>query len=143
MSPAREAFFLPLLFLTVALFGGMRIFDRVVLLPPTLFGLVLGLLLLGVIVKCGALAPERLMSSARPAIANLNGFAVLVAAFLACAQAFNLATPDAGLPHLLFSVYFLVLLINTLAASPDRVRVLRSLAVIFGSAFRFVQLNQM
>jgi hypothetical protein len=135
MSPAREAFFLPLLFLTVALFGGVRIFDRVVLLPPTLFGLVLGLLLLGVIVKCGALAPERLMSSARPAIANLNGLAVLVTAFFACAQAFNLATPDAGLPHLLFSVYFLVLLINTLAASPDRVRVLRSLAVIFGSAF--------
>jgi len=135
MSAAREAIYLPLLFLTVVLLGGVRIFDRIVLLPPSLFSLVLGLLLLGVLVRCGALAPELLMSSARPAIANLNGFVVLLTMFLAAAQAFSLATPDAGLPNLLFSVFFLVLLLNTLAASPDRVRVLRSLMVIFGSAF--------
>lgn len=135
MNDAREAFYLPLLFLTVVLLGGMRIFDRIVLLPPSLFSLVLGLLLLGVLVRCGALAPELLMNSGRPAIANLNGFVVLLTMFLAGAQAFSLATPDTGLPNLLFSVFFLVLLLNTLAASPDRVRVLRSLMVIFGSAF--------
>jgi hypothetical protein len=135
MTVAREAFYLPLLFLTVVLLGGMRILDRIVLLPPSLFSLVLGLLLLGVLVRCGALAPELLMHAGRPAIANLNGFVVLLTMFLAGAQAFNLATPDAGLPNLLFSVFFLVLLLNTLAASPDRVRVLRSLMVIFGSAF--------
>ena len=32
-------------------------------------------------------------------------------------------------------MFLLVLLVNTLAASPDRVRVLRSVLVIFGSAF--------
>jgi hypothetical protein len=135
MSAAREAFYLPLLFLTVVLLGGMRIFDRIALLPPSLFSLVLGILLLGVLVKCGALAPELLMHAARPALANLNGFVVMLTTFLASTQAFSLATPDAGLPNLLFSVFFLVLLLNTLAASPDRVRVLRSLMVIFGSAF--------
>ena len=71
------------------------------------------------------------MNTGRPALANLNGFVVLVAAFLAGAQAFNLATPDAGLPYILFSVFFLVLLLNTLAASPDRVRVLRRLLDVF------------
>src|SRR5207249_2309380 len=45
------------------------------------------------------------------------------------------ATPDSGLPRVLFNVFFLVLLANTMTASPDRVRVLRSLLVIFGSAF--------
>ena len=135
MSAVREAFALPLLFLTVVLLGGIRIFDRVVLVPPPLFALVLGLLLLGVLVQCGALAPIQLMNAGRPAIANINGFVVLVTTFVACAQAFHLATPDSGLPHLLFSVYFLVLLLNTLAASPDRIRLLRSLGVIFGSAF--------
>jgi hypothetical protein len=135
MSPAREALYLPMLFLTVVLLGGVRILDRVALQPPTLFALVLGLLLIGVLVKSGALAPERLMSSARSPLANINGAIVLVTTFLAAAQAFNLATPDAGLPHVLFSVYFLALLLNTLAASPDRVRVIRSLVVIFGSAF--------
>jgi hypothetical protein len=135
VSPAREAFYLPLLFLTVFLLGGVRVIDHVALLPPTLFSLVLGLLLIGVLVKSGAVAPERLMHSSRGTLANMNGAVVLITAFFACAQAFNLVTPDGGLPHLLFSVYFLILLLNTIAASPDRVRVIRSLAVIFGSAF--------
>lgn len=135
MSIAREAFYLPLLFLTVTLLGGARIAGRVVLLPPSLFSLVLAMLLLGVLVKCGALAPERLMNTARPAAANLNGFAVLVSVFFASAQALSLSTPESGLPHLIISVFLLVLLLNTLAAGPDRIRVVRSLLVIFGAAF--------
>ena len=50
------------------------------------------------------------MNAGRSAIANLNGFVVVLTMFLAGAQAFSLATPDAGLPNLLFSVFFLVLL---------------------------------
>ena len=50
--------------------------------------------------------------------------------FFASAQAFNLTTPEAGLPRLLCNVFLLILLVNTLAASPDRVRVLRSLMVV-------------
>ena len=135
MTTAREAFYLPLIFLTVALLGGVRIFDRVVLVPPSLFSLILGLLLLGVLAKCGAVAPERLMNAGRHPLENINGAVVLFALFAACAQTFNLTTADAGLPHLLFGVFFFVLLLNTLAASPDRVRVLRSVAVMFGAAF--------
>jgi hypothetical protein len=135
MSCTSEALYLPALFLTVALLGGLRIADRVLLLPPPLFALVLGLLLLGVMVRSGALAIDRLMSASRPALANLNGLAIIVTTFFASAQAFNLSTPEAGLPRVLCSVFLLVLLLNTLAASPDRVRVLRSLLVIFGSAF--------
>jgi hypothetical protein len=135
MNSAREAVYLPLLFLTVALFGGVRIAERVTLLPPALFTLVLALLLFGVLVKCGALAPERLMGPSRSALANMNGLALFLAAFFASAQAFTLATPDSGLPRVLFSVFFLVLLLNTLAASPDRIHVLRSLMVVFGSTF--------
>jgi hypothetical protein len=135
MSTAREAFYLPVLFLTVALLGGARIAERVVLVPPSLFSLVLAMLLLGVLVKCGALAPDRLMSAARPAIANLNGFVVIVSMFFAAAQALSLSTPESGLPHLIVSLFLLVLLLNTLAAGPDRIRLMRSLLVIFGSAF--------
>ena len=135
MSRTREAFVLPLLFLTVALLGGVRIAERVVLLPPPLFTLVLAVLLVGVLVRSGALAPERLMSAARPPLANLSGAVVIGTAFAAATQAFNVAIPESGLPRLLFSVFLLVLLINTLAAAPDRVRVLRSVLVIFGSAF--------
>jgi hypothetical protein len=135
MNAAREAIYLPVLFLTVALLGGVRIGQRVTLLPPTPFALILALLLTGTLVKCRALAPERLMNASRRTLANLNGFVLLVAMFLASAQAFNAATPDVGLPRVVFSVFLLVLLLNTLAASPDRVHVLRSLMVVFGSAF--------
>ena len=135
MSVAFEAFYLPLIMLTVTLLGGVRVAERVILMPPPLFALVLAMLLLGILVRSGALAPERLMSAARPPAANLNGLVVLIATFLASAQAFNLATPESGLPRLLFGVFLFVLLLNTMAASSDRIRTLRSLAVTFGSAF--------
>ena len=125
MSGAGEAVTLPMLFLTVAMLGGVRVADRVTLLPPPLFTLVLALMLLGVLVRSGALAPDRLTSASRPALANANGLVVLVT--MSCAEA--------GLPRLLCNLFLLVLLVNTLAASPDRVRVLRSLMVVFGSAF--------
>ena len=143
MTAAREAIHLPVLFLTVTLLGGLRPGSAVVLAPPSLFSLVLAVLLVGVLVQSGAFVPLRVMNASRPALANLNG-GVLVAALLAAsAQMFSLLTPDAGLPRVLFSVYFLVLLINTMAASPDRVRVLRSLAVTFGAAFvlKFIVLD--
>ena len=135
MTAAREAAYLPLTFLTVALLGGVRIAGRVMLLPPSLFSLVLALMLLGVLVKSGALAPARLMNARRPGLANTSGFVVLITLFFASAQAFTLVTPESGLPHLLFSVLLLTLLLNTLAAGADRVRTLRSLLVVFGSAF--------
>jgi len=135
MTPACEAVYLPLMALTVALLGGLRIGAPVVLVPPSLFALVLGLLLMGVLVQSGALAPDRLLSESRPPLANVNGFGVLVTLFFASAQTFAALTPDSGLPRVLFSVYFLILMLNTLAARPDRVRVLQSLAVTFGAAF--------
>jgi hypothetical protein len=115
----------------------------VVLTPPSLFALVLAVLLAGVLVQSGALVPLRVMNASRPALANLNGGVLLATLLVASAQIFSLLTPDAGLPRVLFSVYFLVLLINTMAASPDRVRVLRSLAVTFGAAFvlKFIVLD--
>jgi hypothetical protein len=135
MNCQREAFWLPLIFLTVTLLGGVRLTERMTLLPPPLFTLVLSFILVGVLVKSGTLAPERLVNAARSGLANASGTVVLITAFAAATQAFNTAMPESGLPRVLFGVFLLVLLLNTLAASPDRVRVLRSLLVIFGSAF--------
>jgi hypothetical protein len=135
MTAAVEAIYLPLLFLTVALLGGLRLGEHVVLVPPPLFALVLALLQLGVLVKGAALDPDRLLSGRRTALANLNGLVLLLTAFFASAQAFSLVTPDAGLPRLLCGVFLFVLLLNTLAAATDRTRLLRSLLIVFGAAF--------
>lgn len=143
MTPAREAIYLPVLFLTVTLLGGLRPGSVMVLAPPSLFSLILAVLLAGVLVQSGAFAPLRVMNASRPALANVNGGVLVAAVLVASAQIFSLLTPAAGLPRVLFSVYFLVLLLNTTAASPDRVRVLRSLAVTFGAAFvlKFIVLD--
>ena len=144
-AAAREAILLPLLFLTVGLLGGLRIADTVTWLPPPLFTLVLALLMVGALVRCRTFAPECIMNPSRSTLANLNGLVVLLTVLVASAQAFNLATPDTGLPRTLFVVLFLILLLNTLVASADRSRMLWSLLVIFGSAFllKFVVLAEL
>lgn len=141
----REAITLPLIFLTVILTGGLRVVaatHQLRFLPPSLMALVLSLLLMGALVRCGALAPARLVDPARPALANASGMVVLITLFLATAQTFNMTTPDAGLLQFLFNVFYLFLLWNTMAARPDRRRLLSSLLVVFGGAFilRFVVL---
>jgi hypothetical protein len=135
MKSATEAIYLPLMFLTVALLGGLRVDDRLSFVPPPLFALVLGVMLFAVLVRGRVLAPDRLMHASRSPLENLNGLVVIFATFFAATQVFNLVTPETGLPFLLFNVFLFVLLINTIAAAPDRVSVLRSLAVITGAAF--------
>jgi hypothetical protein len=145
MTAGREAIALPAIFLTVALLGGVRIGDVTLLLAPSVFALVLGVLLVRVLVQCGALAPERLVAASRGALENLNGFVVLLTLWAASAQTLALLIPESGLPRLAFNVFFLIMLVNTWAASPDRVRLLRSLSVTFGSAFvlKFVVLYEL
>jgi hypothetical protein len=134
---ARDAFTLPLIFLTVALVGGFRSANAqgMWFLPPPLIALVLATLLLGLLASTGTLALDRLMRPDGSVLENLSGAIVLATLFAATAQVFNLVTPETGLLHFIFAVFFLLLLWNTLAAGPDRSRLLRSLTVLFGGAF--------
>lgn len=143
MSAAREAVVLPLLLLTIALVAGVRLDGRVLLVPPSLFSLVLATLLIAILIRSGALAPDRLLHGSRATVANANGAVVLGALFAATAQIFAMLTPRSGLPLLFVDIFLFVLLLNTLVAMPDRVRLLRSLAITLGSAFllKFVVLT--
>jgi hypothetical protein len=145
MTPLREAFVLPSLFLTVALLGGLRLGADVRLVPPPLVTLVLAVLLLASLIRSGVLRPDRLLSPHRTGVENACGAAVLLALFGASAQVFTLLTPDSGLLHVLVSVFFLVQLLTTLTAVRDRLAMLRSLAVLLGCALflRFVALESL
>jgi len=134
MSAAREAVLLPLIFLTVTLLAGVQLGPGVAFVPPSLFALVLGTMLLAALVRAGALAPDRLLHGSRSMLANANGMVVLVSLFGAASQVLAMLTPRSGLPLFFIDVFLFVLLVNTLVAQPDRVRLLRSLAVILGSA---------
>jgi hypothetical protein len=135
MKAVTEAVYLPLLFLTVSLLGGLRVTDRLTFVPPPLFALVLGVMLFGVLVRGRVLAADSLMSGSRTSLENFNGFVVILTTFFAATQVFNLVTPESGLPFLLFNVFLFVLLVNTLAGAHDRISVLRSMGVIVGAAF--------
>jgi hypothetical protein len=145
MRPLREALIVPCLFLTVALLGGLRLGDRVRLIPPPLIALVLGILLIAALVRSHALVPDRLMRQSRTPLENVSGLTVLLTLFIASAQVFNLVTPDRGLLHLLVSVFFFVQLLTALTAVRDRLSMLRGLAVLLGSAFvlRFIALESL
>ncbi len=133
----REAVTLPILLLTVAGAGGLRVDSagKLALVPPSLMALVLGVLLIGTLVRARALAPERLVGDRRSALENSSGAIVLASLLLASAQMFMLLTPPTGLLGFIFTAFFVLLLWNTLAVSPDRRQLLRSLAVVFGGAF--------
>jgi hypothetical protein len=135
MNRTLEVFYLPLLFLTVALLGGLRVDVRVVFAAPPLSALVLAMLLIAALVRCGAVAPERLLNGERPVLANVSGGVVLATLFAAAVQAFNLVIPESGLPRIAVTVFLFLLLLNTIAASADRTHVLRSTAVIVASTF--------
>jgi hypothetical protein len=136
---------LPAAFLTVVLLGSVRIAEATSLVPPSVFALVLGLLLVRVVVQSGTLAPQRLLGASRSALANVNGLVVLLALWLASAQVIAVLIPESGLPRIGFGVFLLILLVNTAAAAPDRIRLLRSLAVTFGALFllKFVVLREL
>jgi hypothetical protein len=134
----REAIVLPLLLLAVAAGGGFRtgVTDGAWrFLPPTPMTLVLGLLQVGVLVRTGVLAPWALIGPRRSGLANANGALLLATLLMASAQVFTALSPESGLLQMLASVFFLLLLINTLAAQPTRARAMQSLAVVLLSAF--------
>lgn len=129
---------LPMLFLTVALLGGLRVSAEsyaFVFIPPPLVTLVLAVLLALLFVRGGLIEFPRWASSTNSPLTNLSNIWMLLTLFFASAQAFNSVLPERGLLHWLFSFFFLWTLWNNLFSSFDARRLLRSLVVLFGTAF--------
>jgi hypothetical protein len=143
MTATREAIVVPMIFLTVAGLGGLRVGHMVLLLPPPLVSLVLAIILVATLVRAGAFAPHTVLNAGRSALENVTGLTILITLFAASAQVFTLVTPERGLLHVVFSVCFFVQLTTTLAGVNGRRNLLRSLVVLLGCAFvvRFVVLD--
>lgn len=135
MTALHEALLLPVLFLTVVLTAAFRPGASTLFVPPSLGSLVTAMVLFALLIRSGALAPERLMHAGRTMLGNLNGLTVLLTAFAASAQVVTLAVPESGVPALVVWVVLVSLLLQAFAIGPDRVRLLRGLLVTFGAAF--------
>ncbi len=129
---------LPFIFLTVALLGGLRISsdDRaLIFFPPPLITLVLAVMLMLLFVRGRLIELRSMISSDNPPFENASSIWLLLTLFFASAQAFNSVLPESGLLHWLFSFFFLWTLWNNQFSSFDARRLLRSLVVLFGTAF--------
>jgi hypothetical protein len=129
---------LPFIFLTVVLLGGLRVSGddhAFMFLPPPLVTLVLAVLLLLLFVRGGLIEIRSLIAGSNPPLTNVAHIWLLLTLFFACAQAFNSVLPERGLLHWLFSFFFLWTLWNNQFSSFDPRRLLRSLVVLFGTAF--------
>ena len=129
---------LPLLFLTVSLLGGLRIAADTrafVFVAPPLVTLVLAVLLMLLFVRGRLIQFNQWLASDYPPLTNVSHGWMMITLFFASAQAFNSVLPERGLLHWLFSFFFLWTLWNNQFSSFDPGRLLRSLSVLFGTAF--------
>ena len=129
---------LPFLFLTVALLGGLRIGAEngtFIFIAPPLVTLLLATLLLLLLVRGGLLRLHQWVGSDFPPLTNVAHIWMFITLFFASAQAFNSVLPERGLLHWLFSFFFLWTLWNNQFSSFDARRLVRSLTVLFGTAF--------
>src|SRR5262245_323999 len=134
---------LPTILLTVTLLGGLRIDAQTrqfVFLAPPLVTLLLAILLLSLFVRSGAIDFQRWLSIDQPGLTNVSHLLTLVALFFASAQAFNSVLPERGLLHWMFSFFFLWTLWTNQFSVFDSRRLLRSIIVLFGTAFVFKHL---
>lgn len=129
---------LPLCFLTVALLGGLRVSSEnraFIFVAPPLITLVLSVLLMLLLVRGRLVDFSRWISNANPPWINISHIWMLLTLFFATAQAFNSVLPERGLLHWMISVFFLWTLWNNQFSAFDARRLLRSLVVLFGTAF--------
>jgi len=129
---------LPMLFLTVALLGGLRVGAEnrtFIFVAPPLVTLFLGVLLMLLLVRGRLIKFNQWIGNELPPLTNVVHIWILLTLFFASVQAFNSVLPERGLLHWLFSFFFLWTLWNNQFSSFDPPRLLRSLAILFGTAF--------
>jgi len=128
----------PTILLSVVLLGGLRIDGQTrqfVFIAPPLVTLVLAILLGSLFVRAGAVDLRQWLTIEQPTLTIVSNLLTLLALFFASAQAFNSVLPETGLLHWMFSFFFLWTLWTNQFSAFDARRLLKSLIVLFGTAF--------
>jgi len=129
---------LPTTLLTAAFLGGLRVDGQTrqfVFIAPPLVTLVLAILLGSLFVRAGAIDLRRWLAIEQPMLTNVSHLLTLMSLFFASAQAFNSVLPESGLLHWMFSFFFLWTLWTNQFSTFDPRRLLRSIIILFGTAF--------
>ncbi|HEY0376177.1 MAG TPA: hypothetical protein VGC87_04400 [Pyrinomonadaceae bacterium] len=129
---------LPMIFLTVALLGGLRIDAETkafLFYPPPLITLIFSVMVMLLFVRGRAVEIDKWLRSDQPVLTNGSHALTLLTLYFATAQAFNTVMPERGLLKALFCFFLLWTLWNNQFSNFDARRLLRSLGVLFGTAF--------
>ena len=130
--------FLPLVFLTTALLGGLRLSEAdnaLIFLKPPLICLIFAVVLLVLFFRSGLLKLEGWFSESFPTLQNIANGTLLLTLFFASTQIFNSLLPEKGLPFWVFAFCFLWTLWNNLFVEFQGRKLLQSLGSVFGLAF--------
>ncbi len=130
--------FLPFIFLTVALLGGLRIGidgGEFLFFRPALICLVFAVLLMLLFFRAKLIVFDSWFSYEFSALRNMANGAVFVSLFAASTQIFNSLIPEQGLPFWVVGFCFFWTLWNNLFAQFETQRLLKSLGGLFGFAF--------
>ncbi len=141
MTAARGAWAhfvgLPLVLLTAGLLGGLRVESggSLLFVAPPLATLLMATLLLCLFARSGMIHLPRWLGSDVPLLERTAQSLTLLALFFASAQVFSSVLPEHGLPRAVFALFFLWTLWQHQFTPFDPVRLLRSLAALFATAF--------
>lgn len=131
---------LPMIFLIVTLLGGLRLSlesGAFLFLGPTLFNLVLAVMLAGIVVRGKLVNTGRWFSADFSLLKNCANALILLTLFGASVQVINSVLPEKGLAFGLAAFFLLWTLWTNLFAELEAGKLLRSLAALFGLAFVF------
>ena len=129
---------LPVLFLTVAMLGGLRISGvdgAFIFARPALICLIFATILLILFARSRVIDLDGWFSGSFPVLKNVANAFVVGTLFAAATQVFNSLIPEQGLTFWIVAFCFFWTLWNNLFADFDTVKLFRSLGGLFALAF--------
>ncbi len=137
-AAAKLTIFLPILFFTVTLMGGLRLAaadSAFVFVSPPLICLLFAVVLIVLFIRGGMIPLDRWFSENHSTLSNISNGMLLISLFSATTQTFNSALPESGIPFWIVSFCFAWSLWNSLFAELNNRKLLRSIIALFAFAF--------
>jgi hypothetical protein len=130
--------YIPLIFLTATLLGGLRFSSgdgSFIFLKPSLVCLIFAAMLMVLFARAGLVRFGGWFSENASLLANAASAAVIGSVYAASTQIFNSLIPEQGLPYWVVTFCFFWTLWNNVFAEFDTRRLMKSLAALFALAF--------
>ena len=128
----------PVLFLTVALMGGVRFTaenNELQFLAPQLVSVILAAFVMILFVRGGLIELPDYVGEHHGLVENASGAMRLATVYFATIQIFNAVTPERGLLNFCFYLFYFLIFWNNLFVVFNPVRLTKSLATVLGASF--------